>query len=201
MHLNVRELFLVAALALAVIGSTACAPNDDPAPPPVPDPPEETDYSQPGTHGKIGISTSQEDQTIIDVDTEDTEGHGGVPGTSPSDRKRWDSTQKFEECPEDSIYVCGATSLDSVPQCADGVGFAPVCQSSAKKAWDRATNVVRSCERVPSCRGRVAQSGQEWNCFELQKFLGVDGNGNDIFGNPTWEKDCWTQYKVVCFEM
>lgn len=201
---------------LLFIGVASCSPGDDdpapapdpapepaPEPPPVtvPTPPEGTDFSQPGSHGSVGIDPYDEDDPITDAPVSGVGELGSLEGSSPIEMSRWDKIQKLDKCPESAIYVYASTSEASVAQCADGAGFAGTCDAAQALAQTRAENVVRSCQRVPSCDGTVTAVGQEWQCQHIQGFTDTDPDDGSVTVFPErWQKQCWIQYKVVCLE-
>jgi len=185
---------IVIALTLAV-GFIACGPRDiqprpdpDPSPQPstqldVPAPPEGTDYLNPGAHGNVGVEARTQGG-ITDVDAGSWREAGGIMGSLQSEMSGWDTVQDLEACPVEPIYVFASGQDNSDAQCADGVGYGSTCRNAERRAWNRAVNVVRSCESVPNCSARVIQTGQEWYCSQVP--------------GAEWVRDCWTQYKLVC---
>ena len=181
----------------------APAPNPAPEPPPVtvPAPPEGTDFSQPGGHGSVGVDPHDDDEPTTDVPISGWDDMGGLEGGSIFEMNRWDTTQRLDKCPEAPIYVYANSTEASVAQCADGTGFAGTCGAAQTLAHARAENVVRSCQRVPGCDGTVVDVGQEWACDHDPRMVTTDSEGAVLIVPERWQKECWTQYKVVCLEM
>jgi hypothetical protein len=199
---------IVRSIALSMIvlcAGVACAPDDEPPAPlppaPAPAPPEGTDFSKTGSHGRVGVDPPDQTKPDKDVPISESDNAGGILGGSQAEKTYWDQLHPFTTCPKDPIYVYASSSEKSVVQCADGKGYAGLCTSCEKEAYQRAVNVVRSCERAPSCHGAIAQVGQQWSCSDVRSYLGKDANGNPIYGNTWWEKSCWTQYKVQCVSL
>jgi hypothetical protein len=202
-------------IAVLLIFMTACGPDNRKPPPPAPKqeepketplppkpaPPQGTDFSKPGEHGRVGVDPPEPKKPDADVPVAGSDDAGGILGSSLHDQQYWDERHPFKECPEDPIYVFAASQAPSKPQCADGQGFAAVCNACEQTAYRRAVNVIRSCERAPSCRAEITQVGQKWACMEMRQVQGQDQSGKLIYGPSTWVKDCWTQYKVVCIKL
>jgi len=174
------------------------APQPEEPRPPAPAPPEGTDFNKPGNHGKVGVDPPGNDKPNTDVPVAESDDAGGILGSSYNEQRYWGQIHPFANCPEEPIYVFASGNEKSVAQCADGKGYQGVCDDCEKEAYRRAENVVRSCERAPSCRGSITQVGQQWSCTDVRRYEGEDANGNPIYSKPWWEKNCWTQYKVVC---
>jgi hypothetical protein len=198
-------------IVVLLIFLAACAPDNDkpPAPqpeqpeeklPPKPAPPQGTDFGKPGEHGRVGVDPPGNDKPNTDVPVGQSDDAGGILGSSWAEQRHWDQMHPFKECPEEPIYVYASSEVQSVPQCADGQGYAGVCNACEQDAYRRAVNVVRSCERAPSCRASITQVAQRWSCVDVRPYLGDDQNGQPIYGKTRWEKGCWTQYKVVCIK-
>ncbi len=205
-------LYRVVLLLVIFSFTSSCSPGDDqpkpddkpkptePPPPPAPKPPKGTDYSKPGSHGKVGVTT--DDDTVEDKTFSDWGGTGGLMGSNIAAMNRWDTTQNLKKCPTNPIYVYGDVEASSKPQCRDGKGYANLCKTSQKRAWKRAVNVIRSCERIPSCRGRIVATGEKWRCIHREAIhWPADELGDEVNIPERWEKECWTQYKVVCIQM
>ncbi len=175
-------------------------PQPTPPEPPKPPVPQGTDYSKPGSFGRVGVDPPDSDE-IATVETDVYFEAGGLMGSSLAEQQYWDTTHKLEECPQDPIYVFGRADEASVPQCRDGKGFAGTCAIAEARAWRRAVNVVRSCEMVPSCQAQVTEAGQLWSCPAIRLYLGQNPDGSMRFGPQYWEKSCWIQYKVTCVSL
>jgi hypothetical protein len=198
-------------VAILLILLAACAPDNDkpPAPkpepgeearPPAPAPPQGTDFGRPGEHGRVGVDPPGDDKPNTDVPITESEDAGGILGSSWAEQRYWDQVHPFKECPVEPIYVYASSVAPSVPQCTDGQGYAGVCNACEQDAYRRAVNVIRSCERAPGCRGAITQVAQRWSCNGVRPYLGEDPKGQPIYGKTRWEKECWTQYKVVCIQ-
>ena len=142
------------------------------------------------------MKTRDAEPRVIDVETSGWAEHGGKMGSSIEDMTRWDTTQRLDKC-DAAYYVSDNSTEPTVQQCADGTGYVRVCNTSSNKAWARAVNVIRSCERLPSCRARDVQTGQEWMCRSQTE---IDEHGADTDSPVTWIKRCATQYKIICLE-
>lgn len=190
--------WLVPVLALFLLAS--CLHDEEDALPPPPDDPEGTDYSDPGSHGRVGVKLNDEAE-VETVEVEEFNLQGGVVGGKTTDQRYWDQEHEFDKCPESDFYVYANASEElAVAQCQDGEGYGNVCEAAKAVAWRRAQNVIRSCKRAPSCVANVVDTGQRWHCSGVRDFLGENPDGTPIWSPPYWERYCWVQYRVSCFE-